>query len=86
MTITDTNITIMIKNMDRSISFYQSIGFTVKNRWADHYAQLTAPGVVIGLHPGNDEHLTGGSENVSIGFTASNFEEAGTLLNNRPLS
>ncbi len=81
MTIKDSNVTIMIKDMDKSISFYQSIGLTVKNRWANHYAQLTAPGVVIGLHPTSDKNLAGGSGNASIGFTTDNFEEAKTLLN-----
>ena len=75
MTIKESNITINIKDLDKSISFYESIGMTVKNRWGDHYAQLTAPGIVIGLHPASDLHLTGSSGNVSIGFTTDNFEE-----------
>ena len=80
MTIKDSNITIMVKDMDKSISFYQSIGMTVKNRYGNHYAQLTASGIVIGLHPTSDNNLTGGSGNVSIGFTTDNFEEAKSLL------
>ena len=48
MLIKDSNITIMVKDMDRSISFYQSLGMTLKNRWDNHYAQLTAPGITIG--------------------------------------
>lgn len=79
MAIKDSNITIMVKDMDKSISFYQSIGFSIKNRWANHYAQLTAPGVVIGLHP-TEQNLAEGSGNTSIGFTTDNFEEAKTLL------
>lgn len=80
MTIKDSNITIMVRDMDKSISFYQSIGLSVKNRWGNHYAQLTAPGVVIGLHPTIDTNLSGGSGNVSIGFTTDKFEETKTLL------
>jgi len=79
MTIKDSNITIMVKDMDESISFYQSIGFTLKNRWGNHYAQITAPGITIGLHPTNGNHLYG-SGNTSIGFTVDNFEEANSLL------
>jgi catechol 2,3-dioxygenase-like lactoylglutathione lyase family enzyme len=75
MTIKDSNITINVKDLDKSISFYESIGFTVKNRWDNHYAQLTAPGVVIGLHPRSSGNLTDNSGNVSIGFTTDKFEE-----------
>ena len=49
--IKESNITINVKDIDKSISFYQSIGLKIKNRWGNHYAQLSAPGVVIGLHP-----------------------------------
>ena len=80
MTINGANITINVKDMDKSISFYQSIGLTVKNRWGNHYAQLTTPGVVIGLHPTTDKNLAGGSGNTSIGFTTDNFEEVKTDL------
>ena len=75
MAIKDSNVTIMIKDMDASISFYESIGLTVKSRWANHYAQLTAPGIVIGLHPTDQSNLLKGSGNISIGFTTDNFEE-----------
>lgn len=80
MTIKESNITINVKDMDKSISFYQSIGLTVKNRWGNYYAQLTAPGLVIGLHPTSDTNLTGGSGNVSIGFTTDTFEETKSAL------
>jgi len=79
MTIKDSNITIMVKDMDRSVSFYQSIGFTVKNRWGEHYAQLTAPGITIGLHPSNESINSSG--NLSISFTTDNFEETQSSLN-----
>jgi hypothetical protein len=66
--------------MDQSISFYQSIGLTVKNRWGNYYAQLIAPGIDIGLHPTSNGNLTGNSGNVSLGFTTDNFEETKTSL------
>ena len=80
MTIKEANITINVKDMDKSISFYQSIGLTVKKRWGNYYAQLIAHGVVIGLHPTTINNLAGNSGNVSIGFTADKFEDAETLL------
>ena len=75
MTIKNSNLTINVKDIEQSISFYQSIGFTTQNRWDNYYAQLSAPGVIIGLHPGSVSNLTGGSGNVSIGFTTDDFEE-----------
>ena len=80
MTIKESNITINVKDMDKSISFYQSIVFAIKNRWGSHYAQLTAPGIAIGLHPTGDENLKGNSGNLSIGFTTDNLEETKSSL------
>lgn len=76
MTIKESNLTINVKDLDKSISFYQSIGMTVKNRWGNHYAQLEAPGILIGLHPTREANLKGGSGNLSIGFKTDNLEEA----------
>lgn len=80
MTIKESNITINVKDLDKSISFYESIGLTVKNRWGNYYAQLTAPGVLIGLHPTSTDNLPGNSGIVSIGFTIDKFEEAKSEL------
>ncbi|HVX27224.1 MAG TPA: VOC family protein [Parafilimonas sp.] len=80
MTITSSNISINVKDLDKSISFYESIGLTVKNRWGNYYAQLTAPDVVIGLHPSGDANLLGNSGNASIGFTVDDLEGAKSLL------
>jgi predicted lactoylglutathione lyase len=82
MKIKESNITINVKDLNKSISFYESIGLTIKNRWGDFYAQLISPGIVIGLHPTDEVNLKGNSGNVSIGFTTDNFEEAKTLLQN----
>lgn len=79
MTFRDANLTIMVKDMDRSVSFYQSIGFQLKNRWGNHYAQLDGPGIHIGLHPAGVE--TGsGPGTLSVGFRVDQLEEAGRFL------
>lgn len=80
MAIIDSNVTINVKDLDTSISFYQSLGFSVKNRWGNYYAQLTAPGITIGLHPTTEENIPN-SGNVSIGFTTDNLEQAKSELN-----
>lgn len=45
MVITGSGITINVKDIDQSISFYSAIGLTLENRWGDHYAQIVAPGL-----------------------------------------
>ena len=80
MTIKESIVTINIKDIDKSISFYESIGFTIKSRWGNHYAQLTVPGIIIGLHPTSEANLKGSSGNVSIGFTTDNIEETKSSL------
>jgi catechol 2,3-dioxygenase-like lactoylglutathione lyase family enzyme len=80
MLIKESNLTINVKDMDQSIAFYQALGFTIKQRWENHYSQLTAPGLVIGLHPSSPENLSTHSGNVSIGFTTDNIEETKVSL------
>lgn len=47
-----TNVTVTVKDMDRAVNFYKSIGFRLKQRWEDHYAMLSTKGLTVGLHPG----------------------------------
>jgi catechol 2,3-dioxygenase-like lactoylglutathione lyase family enzyme len=80
MTITSSNTTIMVKSMDNAVAFYQSIGFAVKQRWGNFYAQLTAPGTTLGLHPANANSTDTSTGNFSIGLVADDFEGAKKLL------
>jgi catechol 2,3-dioxygenase-like lactoylglutathione lyase family enzyme len=78
MNITGSNVTIMVKNVDKSISFYESIGLKLKQRWGDHYAMVEGPGITLGIHPhGTDEPNSG---TVSIGFMIDNIDEVKSLL------
>lgn len=81
MIIKESNVTINVKELDKSVSFYQSIGFTIKNRWENYYAQLAAPGIVIGLHPSQELSQTNSTGHISIGFTTDNFDNVKVLLN-----
>jgi len=80
MTIKQANVTINVNDMEAAVSFYQSIGLVLKNRWGNYYAQLTGPGITVGLHPVNNENLKGNSGNVSIGFTSDDLEETRSSL------
>lgn len=75
MNIPDTNVTINVSDLEKSLSFYQSIGFSLQNRWGNFYAQIKANGITIGLHPVKPEEVAGNSGNVSIGFTTHTISE-----------
>ena len=76
--ITTSNVTVMVMDMDKAVEFYKDIGLNLKQHWGNHYAQVEAPGVVIGLHPADK---TGNSTtNVSIGFGVEDLAPVKTKL------
>lgn len=81
-----TNVTIMVNDMEKAISFYSSIGMDLQQRWENNYAMMTAPGLTIGLHPSDNPHTNSGS--LSIGFMIDSIDEVKELLvkNNIPYS
>jgi predicted enzyme related to lactoylglutathione lyase len=78
MKITESNVTIMVADMDRAVNFYQMLGLTIKNRWGNHYAQLITSDIIIGLHPANGPIVP--STHVSIGFMIEDIKDAESLL------
>lgn len=85
MVLLESNLTIQVRDMDKSIAFYQSIGLSLKDRWGNHYAQLTGPGLVIGLHPSKADSNYALPGHISIGFTVDKFDEAKTFLQNHSI-
>jgi catechol 2,3-dioxygenase-like lactoylglutathione lyase family enzyme len=85
MKILQSNITIMVKDLERSTAFYLSLGLTLKEQWGEHYAQVEAPGVIIGLHPVTAEYSNTGSGTLSIGFITPDLEEAREILNSNSI-
>ena len=84
ITINSTNVTLMVNDMDTAISFYESIGMNLKQRWDNNYAMMTAPGLTIGLHPTEDKNPNSGT--LSIGFMIDSIEEAKTLLDKNKIA
>jgi catechol 2,3-dioxygenase-like lactoylglutathione lyase family enzyme len=84
ISITGTNVTIMVNDMDKAIQFYEGIGLTVKQRWDNNYAMLTTTGITIGLHPSDD--MTTNSGTVSIGFMVGTPEEAKDILDKNKIA
>jgi catechol 2,3-dioxygenase-like lactoylglutathione lyase family enzyme len=69
----------MVRDLDRAIEFYtKTLGLSLVKRWDDHYAQVSAPGVVIGLHPSDETFAD--REGISIGFGVEDLESAKKLL------
>ena len=84
ITINETNVTIMVHDMNKAIAFYQGIGLALKQRWDNHYAMLTAPGLTIGLHPTEEKNTSSG--NLSIGFMIDSVENAKSMLNEKKIT
>ncbi len=72
------NVTVMVSSLPQSIRFYtETLSLKLKHHVENHWAEVQAPGLTIGLHPAG-EHGTksGPSENLSIGFTVGNLDSA----------
>jgi catechol 2,3-dioxygenase-like lactoylglutathione lyase family enzyme len=66
-------VNVMVSNMDKAIEFYiGKLELELINRYNNHYAEVQAPGLMIGLHP-ISEKITKGN-NLSIGFGVVNFD------------
>ncbi|MEZ5083064.1 MAG: VOC family protein [Bacteroidales bacterium] len=67
-------INVMVSNMDHAIEFYQEkLGLKLINRYGDHYAEIQAPDLLIGLHPTSEKVIIG--NNLSIGFGVVEFDD-----------
>ena len=66
-------INVMISDMDQAIELYQNtLGLELVNRYGDHYAEIQAPDLLIGLHPMSEKVVQG--NNLSIGFGVVEFD------------
>ena len=77
------NVTVMVSDFERAVSFYtQVLGFTLKNRYGNEWADVSAPGVNIGLHPDGGNARARGAA-LSIGFEVSSLDQAMQELRNK---
>ena len=66
-------INVMVSNLDEAVEFYsEKLGLELLNRYGDHYAEIQAPGLMVGLHPTSEKITTGNS--ISIGFGVVDFD------------
>ena len=78
LTIIETNVTILVKNLDESIRFYESIGLILNYRRENLYAKMKTEGITLGLRPSDEKEFNSGT--VSIGFMVDSITEAESLL------
>ena len=82
MEITKLNVTVMVSDMDRAIAFYTKIlGLKLVQRFGNHWADIQAPGIAIGLHPSDPKRNI--SDNLQIGIAVKDTAEAVKTLEER---
>ena len=70
----ESRVNLMVSNMDEAMDFYvNKLGLEFLNRYGDHYAEVRAANLIIGIHPANEGVNWG--DNVSVGLGVSNFDE-----------
>lgn len=72
------NVTLMVADMDRAIDFYShKLGFEQKVRYGNEWAEVSAPGVNLGLHQARGPIARSDpSIGISIGFEVDDIESA----------
>ena len=67
------SVNVMVSNMDEACKFYsETLGLELINRYDNHYAEIQAAGMMIGLHPTSEKITVGNS--LSIGFGVVDFD------------
>jgi lactoylglutathione lyase len=74
--ITEANVTVFVSDLEKSVNFYTKLlGLKLRRRVNNHWAEVEAPGLTIGLHPpGEGEREPGKTGSMSIGLTADNLQ------------
>lgn len=79
-------VSIMVKNMDRSIRFYtKTLGFKLGMRYGNDFAYLTGFGVALGLSQDNSKYYPN-KGNLSIGFEVKDLDKAAADLKKKGVS
>ncbi len=79
---TEANVTVMVSDLDRAVQFYTDVlGLTLKQRAGDGWAEIEAPGLIIGLHPATAHgSQPGQAGSLSIGLGVADLDAAMSAL------
>ena len=90
MIFTEGNVTVMVSSMKRSVAFYtKTLGLKLRYKPHEEWAEVQAPGIVIGLHGMHDhshDPAPAKPEGFSIGFTVKKLEKAMDALKKKGVS
>jgi len=79
-------ITVVVSDLDASIRFYTEIlGLKLKHRLSNRWAEIEAPGMIIGLRPRMDPNaaFVVGDSHLLIGLWVKDLDEARNTLEGR---
>jgi catechol 2,3-dioxygenase-like lactoylglutathione lyase family enzyme len=80
----DAIVTVMVSDMNRAHEFYCAfLGCTPVNRYGDEWAEVRAPNVRVGLHPGGKKPFAEHSRHMQLGLRVDDLDAACTLLEGR---
>lgn len=88
MILTSGNVTVIVSDMGRSISFYtETLGLELKIRYGDNYAEIAVEGLTVALHPPvRGGPSSAGPQSLSIGLAVPNLHAAVEELRGRGVS
>jgi catechol 2,3-dioxygenase-like lactoylglutathione lyase family enzyme len=65
----------MVTDVDASVRFYTEVlGLSLQTRHGDFWAEVAAPGITVGLHPGLGAPIEPTHADMSIGFVIEDFD------------
>jgi catechol 2,3-dioxygenase-like lactoylglutathione lyase family enzyme len=75
----------MVSDLRQAVQFYvETLGLKLQYEVPGHWAQVEAPGLIIGLHPaGENGPRPGASGSLSIGFEVQDLAHAMEILQSR---
>ena len=74
------NVTVMVKDFDAAVRYYtDTLGFELKARFGNEWAEVAAPGLTVGLHPAHEGAATGMGQ-ASLGLQVADIAAAVAAL------